>query len=116
MVLSAMDMNVTPDHDPLSIFRRIAMNARKGRILGSAALDLCMVAAGKADGYFEASIFTWDIAAGDLIVRQAGGRTEILRDPDENHQMAFLATNGLIHDELRALIQSPEGCFSPLDP
>ncbi len=43
------------------------------RRMGSAALDLCYVAAGRVDGYFEVGVKAWDIAAGDLIVREAGG-------------------------------------------
>ncbi len=104
MALSAMDMDLRPGHEPLSLFRDIALHAQKGRILGAAALDLCMVAAGAADAYFEARIYEWDIAAGDLIVRRAGGATEALRQPDDTHNLAFLATNGRIHDELRALV------------
>ncbi len=45
------------------------------RMVGSAALSMCMVASGSADGYFEYGIHCWDIAAGDVIVREAGGVT-----------------------------------------
>ncbi len=104
MTLSAMDIAERPGHEPLCLFRELALRTRKTRILGSAALDLCMVASGKADGYFEASIFLWDIAAGALIVRRAGGVVEALRKPDADHRLAFLATNGRIHDPLKALL------------
>lgn len=105
MTLSAMDIAVRPGHEPLCLLRELALNTRKSRILGSAALDLCMVASGKADGYFEASIFLWDIAAGALIVRRAGGIAEALRNPGPDHRLAILATNGRIHDQLKALLQ-----------
>ncbi len=45
------------------------------RMVGSAALSMCMVASGSADAYFEYGIHCWDIAAGDVIVREAGGVT-----------------------------------------
>ena len=45
------------------------------RMIGSAALSMCLVACGKSDGYFEYGIHCWDIAAGDVIVREAGGVT-----------------------------------------
>ena len=45
------------------------------RMIGSAALSMCMVACGSVDGYFEYGIHCWDIAAGDIIVREAGGVT-----------------------------------------
>ncbi len=44
-------------------------------MIGSAALSMCLVACGKSDGYFEYGIHCWDIAAGDVIVREAGGVT-----------------------------------------
>ncbi len=104
MILSSMDMDLWPGYEPLCIFKEIVAQSRKARILGAAALDLCLVAAGRADGYFESAVRVWDVAAGDLIVRQAGGRTETLRGPDPIHRLAFLASNGRVHEPLKALI------------
>ena len=76
--------------------QKISEMAQRPRILGAAAVDMCMVAAGRIDGYFESGIYTWDMAAGALIVERAGGNTDILKQyPD--HRMAFLATNGHLH-------------------
>jgi len=83
-------------------FRRIAMKAQKTRIMGAAALDICEVACGRGEGYYESGIYIWDIAAAGLIVRQAGGRTDILRKLDAE-RLVFLATNGNIHEELKAI-------------
>jgi myo-inositol-1(or 4)-monophosphatase len=81
----------------------LASHAQKARVLGSAALDLCKVACGQADGYYENGIFPWDMAAGTLLVERAGGRSEILRrGPDR--RLMVLATNGRIHEEARSLI------------
>ncbi len=84
-------------------FNAIGAAVQRPRILGSAALDLCFVASGKADGYFEHGIFIWDVAAAGLILERAGGRCEVLRSHG-GHRMAFLGTNGRIHDALRSVI------------
>lgn len=107
MVMTGMDRDNEPGHEPYSIFRAIADNTQKARITGSAALDICQVAAGRADGYFESCIYLWDIAAAGLIAQQAGGQTEIIHYPSDNiYRMRFIASNGIIHNELRALIKA----------
>ena len=68
----------------------IGKRVQRIRINGAAALDLCMVAAGAIDGYFEAGIYLWDIAAGGLIVRQAGGCAEALVDHG-GYKLGYLA-------------------------
>jgi len=68
---------------------------------GAAALDLCYVAAGRADGYWERFVRPWDVAAGTLIVAAAGGRvTDFRGGPFDVHCGEAVATNGTIHDEL----------------
>jgi myo-inositol-1(or 4)-monophosphatase len=104
LICSGMDGYSTPDHAPYSILTRVASNVQKARILGSAALDICQVACGAADGYYEQRVFEWDVAAAGLIVRQAGGQTDIPNGPDDTHCLSFIATNGLIHAALRDLI------------
>ena len=62
---------------------RVAMLETSGiRRPGSAALDLCYVAAGRVDGFFELGLSKWDIAAGALIIREAGGRISDFRGTD----------------------------------
>lgn len=68
---------------------------------GSAALDLCYVACGRVDGYWEERLHPWDTAAGDVIVREAGGQvTDYAGKPYTPYSKTILASNGLIHDEM----------------
>jgi myo-inositol-1(or 4)-monophosphatase len=86
-------------------FIRVAGRARAVRRGGSAALDLSYVAAGRADGFWEAILKPWDMGAGRLLIDEAGGRVTRLDGsplglgPDE-----VLATNGHIHDELMTVL------------
>ena len=104
MVLTGMDRTAVTGLPSFSLFEKIADNAQKARIMGSAAVDICLVARGGADAYFEAGIYLWDIAAAGLIVERAGGRIEHLRESDTDGRLTWLATNGRIHDELKALL------------
>jgi myo-inositol-1(or 4)-monophosphatase len=102
IVMTGADKGVEPGVPPLAIFTRIADAVRRPRIMGCAALDMCQVACGHADGYCEGGIYIWDVAAAGLIVQQAGGRSEILHHHPERHCLQFLSTNGHIHEELKA--------------
>jgi len=74
---------------------RVAQGVRRG---GSAALDLAFVAAGRLDAFWEFDLFPWDVAAGALIVREAGGRvTAIDGSPFAVDGRSTLASNGAIH-------------------
>jgi myo-inositol-1(or 4)-monophosphatase len=81
---------------------------RKGvpvRRLGSAAIDLCWVACGRFDGFFEQKLEPWDSAAGYLIVEEAGGKvTDFAGQSFSIYQHKILATNGNIHDEMLQVI------------
>jgi myo-inositol-1(or 4)-monophosphatase len=71
------------------------------RRLGSAALDLCLVAKGAFDGYWERHLGAWDVAAGALIVVEAGGTVTNLRGgPFDPHEGEAVASNGAIHSEI----------------
>jgi len=86
-------------------FENFIYAAQALRRLGSAALDLAYVARGAFDGYWEAEINPWDIAAGWLIVEEAGGRVTDMRGrPYEVGAGNILATNGLVHDEMLAVL------------
>jgi myo-inositol-1(or 4)-monophosphatase len=75
------------------------------RRMGSAALDLCYVASGKFDGYWKRKISAWDLAAGSLIITEAGGVfTDIAKGQNNIYQNEALAANGSIHHELRTII------------
>lgn len=105
-VLTGLAYNVreTAD-DGLRELIALAKVARAIRIDGSAALDLCAVAAGRADAYWEHGLKPWDVAAGALILQEAGGRAS--DDSGGNGHVyggRLLASNGALHEELRQLI------------
>ena len=89
----------------VSLFREFITKARAVRRLGSAALDLCYVAAGRFDGYWESKIQPWDVAAGALIVEEAGGRvTTVSGGPFRSRAGSVLATNGALHPPMLDVI------------
>jgi len=85
----------------LGLFEKMIVRAQGIRRLGSAALDLCYVAAGRLDGFWEEDLKPWDTGAGDIIVREAGGRlTTFGGGPYHPYLKSVVASNGLIHDEM----------------
>jgi myo-inositol-1(or 4)-monophosphatase len=86
---------------PLEIFSRLVRRGIPVRRLGSAALDLCWVAAGRFDGFYEHQLYPWDSAAGFLIVEEAGGRVTNMKGKKYSpYKFGLVATNGKIHDQL----------------
>ena len=76
---------------------------------GSAALDLCYVAAGRSDGYWERPVQPWDVAAGLLLVTEAGGQaTSFSGGPPDVYSGELAATNGRIHGELLAALAAAD--------
>ena len=104
MVHTGMDRELIPGMPRLTMLTKLSERCRKIRVVGSAALDLCYVAMGRADGYFEGGIYLWDVAAAGLIIREAGGKAEILGPVAESHRLCFVASNGLVHQELTTLV------------
>ncbi len=89
------------------VFEAFLSRARAVRRLGSAALDLCYVAAGRFDGFWEEELNPWDVAAGALIVSEAGGRVTGYDDrPADLFGRHILATNGWIHPAMLQVIAS----------
>ena len=89
----------------VGLFGEFVGRARAVRRLGSAALDLCYVAAGRLDGFWENDLKPWDIAAGSLIVAEAGGRvTGLHGEPFTSRQGHVLATNDRIHQAMLDVI------------
>ena len=99
----------------LSHFNRVIFCSRAVRRDGSAALDLAYVACGCFDGFWELSLSPWDVAAGLLLVQEAGGRVSAFDgSPCSVYDREFLATNGGIHAELSGLLtEAGEGPGSP---
>jgi len=86
---------------PLEVFSRLIRKGIPVRRLGSAAIDLCWVAAGRFDGFYEHKLNAWDSAAGFLLVEEAGGKvTDFEGNPYSPYQPHIVATNGKIHTEL----------------
>lgn len=76
------------------------------RRIGSAALELSYVAAGRLDGYFEFGLKPWDVAAGTLILREAGGKASNINGfPDVLYSGQMIASNGHIHNTLLSMIK-----------
>ena len=87
-------------------FVRFQKAARGIRRAGAAALDLAYLAAGRLDGFWEVKLKPWDVAAGTLLVREAGGVVTAFDGSGyevTNHRI--LASNGLIHDEMIAMLK-----------
>lgn len=94
-----------PEH-PIQVFERLVLEGLPVRRLGSAAIDLCWVACGRFDGFWEYNLSPWDMAAGYLLVQEAGGRiTNFEGKPFSVFDKETLATNGLIHDEMLQVIK-----------
>ena len=86
---------------PLQVFEKFIRKGIPVRRLGSAAIDLCWVAAGRFDGFYEHQLSAWDSAAGFIIVEEAGGKvTNLKGEPYNPYKPGLIATNGLIHDDL----------------
>lgn len=88
----------------LRSFEKISLGSVGLRRGGSAALDLAYVACGRFDGFWEINLSPWDIAAGALVIEEAGGRvTDLWGRADYLKSGDILASNGLIHQELRKI-------------
>jgi myo-inositol-1(or 4)-monophosphatase len=91
----------------VSLFSAFLTRAQAVRRIGSAALDLCYVAAGRMDGFWEQRLRPWDVAAGALILTEAGGRiTALDGSPFDVRQGQLLASNGRIHDGLLEVVSA----------
>lgn len=92
---------INEPNGPLDVFSRLIRKGVPVRRFGSAAMDLCWVACGRFDGFYEHKLNAWDSAAGFLIVEEAGGRvSDFAGKKYSPYQPRIIATNGRIHDEL----------------
>jgi len=99
------DVRTNPNNN-LDHYANFALRSRGVRRLGSAAIDLGYVAAGRFDGFWEVSIHPWDIAAGSLIVQEAGGLVTDVNGGAEflSPVPSILATNSHIHQEMLKIL------------
>jgi myo-inositol-1(or 4)-monophosphatase len=105
------DVQRKPD-ELVGLFAHFLVISRAVRRLGSAAIDLCYVAAGRLDGFWEMHLGPWDIAAGALIVAEAGGRvTATDGTPYASRRGNVLASNGGIHEQMLTAIAEFQARF-----
>ncbi|HUJ60163.1 MAG TPA: inositol monophosphatase family protein [Kofleriaceae bacterium] len=98
------DRKTSPENN-YAQFVAVKQRARAVRRLGSSALEQALVAAGTYDGFWDMKLKAWDLAAGSLLVEEAGGRvTGWMGEPLRLERGAVVATNGKIHDELLAIL------------
>ncbi len=93
----------------LSHWERFTMRTQALRRDGSSALNLCYVAAGRFDGYWEIGLKPWDLAAGSLMVQEAGGNVTNFRD--EPHQLThrdLLSSNGTLHSAMLGVLNGAD--------
>jgi len=94
------DVRTSPDNN-ISHFANLAVRAQAIRRAGSAALDMCYVACGRFDGFWELKLKPWDTAAAMLIIKEAGGIvTDFNGSAFSLYSGETLASNGLVHDEM----------------
>lgn len=96
----AYDVHET-DMDNVIHFKNFLKQARAVRRPGSAAIDLCYVAAGRFDGFWEFNLYPWDVAAGVLLIQEAGGKvTGVAGKSYSIYSNNILASNGLVHRDM----------------
>lgn len=97
----------------LAVLREFMVRCRGVRRHGSAAIDLAYLAAGRFDGFFETGLMAWDIAAGMLLIEEAGGTVTTF---EGGNNVLFdgqiLASNGWVHDEMRTVVRPLVRVFS----
>lgn len=92
---------VNTPNGPLDVFNRFIKQGIPVRRFGAAAIDLCWVAAGRLDGFWEYNLSPWDSAAGYLIVEESGGKVTNFKGEKYTPYSSFiLATNGMIHQPM----------------
>ena len=100
------------DVNNLNHFNNFVVRAQAVRRCGSAAMDLCYIACGRFDGFWELKLNPWDVAAGTLIVKEAGGKITDFQGTEFNiNGSEILASNGLIHRQLRLLLKEMEWAY-----
>lgn len=110
LLVTGFPYNLREIFDPIISRYASCLRAAQGiRRLGSAALDLCYVACGRFEGFWEQNLKPWDTAAGSLIAAEAGGHvTDFSNRRFQVDAKEILATNGQIHDEMLSLLRLEE--------
>ena len=106
MLCTGFPYNVRERPDFARDFTNFTMHAQAVRRDGSAALDLAYIACGRFDGFWEDGLNPWDLAAGVLLIEEAGGKvTDFNGTALDIYSAKVMASNGLIHDSMRQVLQ-----------
>jgi myo-inositol-1(or 4)-monophosphatase len=81
----------------IPLFEKMLRSVKKCRMMGSASLDIAYVACGRLDAYIEGTISLWDVAAGLLLVKQAGGKVELTPHETLDEKYSIIASSGKIN-------------------
>jgi len=107
MLVTGFPYNVRERPDFAREFARFTMEAQAVRRDGSAAIDLAYVACGRFDGFWEDGLNPWDMAAGVLLIEEAGGRVSNYKDqPLSIYTKEVLTSNGLVHEAMMRVLNS----------
>ena len=111
LLVTGFPYNIRQTHDTnLPEYAAFSVRARAVRRLGAAVLDLAYVACGRFDGFWELQLGAWDVAAGALLVEEAGGRvTGIDGGPLDVDAATVVATNGAVHHAMLAVLEHIRG-------
>ncbi|MDQ3011594.1 MAG: inositol monophosphatase [Acidobacteriota bacterium] len=91
----------------LPAWREFLNHAQGVRRLGAAAIDMACIACGRMEGFWEQGLNAWDVAAGCVIIEEAGGRvTKLDGTAFDNHSASLLCTNSKVHDEMLAVLRA----------
>lgn len=109
MIATGFAYNVADvDRNNVAYFNAFIKKCHAIRRDGVASVDLCYVACGRYDGFWELDLRPWDIAAGSLILEEAGGKVTMFNgSPLDIFGNEILASNGIIHDEMRSILKQP---------
>ena len=106
LIATGFSNNLAEEHEILDVLLKITKETSSIRRTGSSALNLCYIACGRLDGYWERGLSPWDSAAGLLILKEAGGKITDYKSYGYSHyQSEIIATNGLIHEEIQSIIK-----------
>ncbi len=113
LIRSLMSTGFNPDRDlareNFKHWGNLTFRTQALRRDGSAALNLCFVAAGRFDAYWEIGLKPWDLAAGSLMIREAGGSvTNFAGDDHRLADRALVSSNGLLHSALLDVLNEPD--------
>jgi myo-inositol-1(or 4)-monophosphatase len=105
LLVTGFPYDIRQSRDNIVHFNHFLVRAQALRRTGSAALDLCYVACGRFDGFWEMKLHPWDVCAGALMVKEAGGRaTDFSGNEFPGTVRDILASNGLIHSQMQEVL------------